>query len=112
MFLATVARAADGVTAAVDDDFPLQGEYVGSANLDGRVRAVIGLQSLADGEGRFRGLLYMGGLPGAGWNGSPPMRLDGLRESGRVHLSGTDVSATLDADAVTVFHPAHGERGH
>jgi len=107
-----LARAADGAAAAVDDDYPLQGEYVGTANLDGQVRAVVGLQSLADGEGRFKGLLYMGGLPGAGWDGSPPKRLEGLRESGRVHFSGAEVGATVSSGEASVFDPVHGERGH
>ena len=44
-------------------DFNLQGEYLGETD-----NAKFGLQLIADGGGKFRYVLYFGGLPGAGWN--------------------------------------------
>lgn len=54
--------------AQADRDFGVQGEYVGN---------VIGLQVIASGENDFDLVLFTGGLPGAGWNGTPPVRTDG-----------------------------------
>ena len=70
--LATGALAAD---AAKDDptfldpkaagvDYEIQGEYIGKID-DGPV----GVQIIALGAGKFHGVLYPGGLPGAGFNG-------------------------------------------
>lgn len=50
------------------DDFKLQGEYTGAA---------LGLQVIATGDGGFDMALYAGGLPGAGWDRSPPQRAEG-----------------------------------
>jgi len=46
-----------------DDDFKIQGEYVGER--EGRR---FGVQIIALGEGKFEAVRYLGGLPGDGWN--------------------------------------------
>jgi mono/diheme cytochrome c family protein len=53
--------------AAKDPDFAVQGEYAG----DSRAMQVIAL-----GDGDFEAVVYAGGLPGAGWNGTPASRLE------------------------------------
>ena len=53
-------------------DFKLQGEYVGTA---------LGLQVVATGDGGFDMSLYAGGLPGAGWDRTPPLRAEGNDEA-------------------------------
>lgn len=57
-------------------DFKLQGEYSGFLG-SGEDREKYGIQVLAQGKGKFRVVGYHGGLPGDGWNGEDPVRVDG-----------------------------------
>lgn len=63
----------DPAKAALLEDFQVQGEYA-SANNAGPHR---GLQVIALGDGEFELVIYEGGLPGSGWNGEEPRRLNG-----------------------------------
>ncbi len=54
--------------AAADKDFAIQGEYTAPK---------LGMQVIAMGDGEFDIVLYQGGLPGAGWDKSPPQKTDG-----------------------------------
>jgi len=54
--------------AAADADFLVQGEYAGNNQ---------GMQVIARGAGEFEIVVYAIGLPGAGWDKSPPRRVDG-----------------------------------
>ena len=66
--LASMAFAAEQKPAPkVDDDFPYQGEYTGEIQTDANDKGPWGIQVVALGEGKFRGIAYKGGLPGAGW---------------------------------------------
>ncbi len=58
--------------AKANPDFVVQGEYTAQAS---------GLQVIATGDNDFDLVLFTGGLPGAGWNGSPPQRIDGDAET-------------------------------
>jgi len=54
--------------AAQDPDFHLQGEYVGQGLWpDAQKTEPVGAQVIARGNGRFRAVIYRGGLPGDGW---------------------------------------------
>jgi hypothetical protein len=74
--LAAVALAAepkdnptydDPLAASADADFAIQGEYIGE--LDTGLGAVkTGARVVALGKGKFHAVLYLGGLPGEGWN--------------------------------------------
>ena len=64
--------------AEAGPDFIDQGEYVGSWG---------GAQIIALGESRFRAVLYKGGLPGAGWDKSPKVQVDGKRDGDAVVFS-------------------------
>lgn len=65
-------------------DFTIQGEYAA----DGW-----GLQVIAEGDGKFKGMLYKGGLPGAGWDGKKEDRStsSGSLADGKTTLSGEQV---------------------
>ncbi len=70
-------------------DFLVQGEYVGKVGGE----LPVGIQVIAVGKHQFLGVLYPGGLPGAGW------------EERRVfHFQGET------RDGATPFHGVHGER--
>ncbi len=53
--------------ASKDPDFSVQGEYRGPKRA---------MQVIALGDGEFEAVIYQGGLPGDGWDKSPPRRLD------------------------------------
>ncbi|MCP4175929.1 MAG: DUF1080 domain-containing protein, partial [Fuerstiella sp.] len=48
-------------------DFDVQGEYSGTVDGDGN-STKIGIQVIAQGDGKFRSVGYIGGLPGDGWD--------------------------------------------
>ncbi|HET6880090.1 MAG TPA: DUF1080 domain-containing protein, partial [Pirellulales bacterium] len=57
----------DPLAAAADPDFAIQGEYIGE--LDTGLGALkTGARVISLGKGKFRTVLYLGGLPGDGWN--------------------------------------------
>ncbi|NQU19700.1 MAG: DUF1080 domain-containing protein [Candidatus Nealsonbacteria bacterium] len=65
--------------AQADPDFAVQGEYVGEGALPEMAQGKIGAQVIAQGGGKFRVVVYQGGLPGDGWK----------REDPRIVLEGT-----------------------
>ena len=70
--------------AAAGVDFQIQGEYVG--RIGGKLP--IAAQVIALGEGQFEGILYRGGLPGAGWDGDTRSYFRGQREGEVTRLNG------------------------
>ncbi|MDP6446594.1 MAG: DUF1080 domain-containing protein [Pirellulaceae bacterium] len=64
--IATVAKGPKiSDPAKVDKDFAFQGEFSGEI---GEEKAKLGVQVIALGEGNFRAVGYLGGLPGDGWD--------------------------------------------
>lgn len=86
---ASVALAADPVDPAKDPDFVVQGEYAGQVNTGDAVMEM-GIRIIALGDGKFHGVAYPGGLPGAGW----------LKDQGKVEADSTKVN-----DVVTFKDP-------
>jgi hypothetical protein len=76
-----------------DADFAWQGEYSTPG---------WGLQVVAGGGGKFDALLYGGGLPGAGWNRSVPLKLKGELSGDTVLLDGETYSATVRASEAEI----------
>jgi hypothetical protein len=75
-------------------DIAVQGEYEGAAG-DG---AKLGLQVVAEGEGRFSGWLFRGGLPGAGADARTRRRVAGVTAEGTAKLV---TAQEKSADALT-----------
>lgn len=76
----------------VDEDFTFQGEYYGVIGTDCSWcgQAVMGLQVVARGDGKFIASLYHGGLPGNGWDRSPRQELTGTRAGDVLTLTGDE----------------------
>ncbi len=111
---ATTANGEDlskGITdlAQVDVDYHVQGEYIGSIPLYGVCRP-IGLQVVALGEGNFSALIYRGGLPGNGFDGSPRLKLVGSWADNRVILGGEDLVIYLQPSYAAVVTNTAGQR--
>jgi hypothetical protein len=107
---AEAQRTADPAAAAAHPDFALQGEYVGQVAADGgpRTRAV---QIGARGNGAFEMLLFEGGLPGAGWNGSEPRLVGGERNGGQAVFLWDGHTARADGDRLELTHSQAGRLG-
>lgn len=77
--------------AEADADFAIQGEYTGRCDL-GDITSDVGAQVVALGDGKFAGVFYVGGLPGAGWNRQTRYEGEGEAVDGEVvfkHLLGS-----------------------
>lgn len=93
------AQAADPAVTSVaqaDEDFAVQGEYLGSTrNACGRCEAV-GLQVIAMGKGEFQAVEYRGGLPGYGWPmGGERIKYQGQRDGQAIQLASEGRKLTL-----------------
>ncbi len=73
-----------------DDDFAVQGEYVGELGGD-----PFGVQIIALGEGKFRSVAYRGGLPGEGWDGEAAVAGEGERQGDQTTFKSERGSAKL-----------------
>jgi len=96
-------------------DYAAQGEYAGHILLKGR-KTPYAAQVIALGNGRFQAVFYAGGLPGAGWDGSARVAVDGRREKDGVafepakgpkeYLAGGETFSALEAN------PPEGQRAY
>jgi hypothetical protein len=87
-------------------DFQLQGEYLGKKDGSTGTEGTVGLQLIALGGGKFRGVSYLGGLPGAGWQrGDKSESIDGnLNDQGQIvfKIEEGEVTATLKDGKLTL----------
>ncbi len=81
--------------AGKDADFAVQGEYAGIyVNPDGE-KEKVGVQVIALGKGKFRLVAYSGGLPGAGWDKTDKLQLEGGRVDGVPTFKNNDGEAVI-----------------
>lgn len=104
---AGVAIAADGPSQAAlspadaDKDFQYQGEYVGEITVDGST-AKYGVQIIALGNGKFRGVGYPGGLPGDGFLGGEKIEVNGELKVDAVEFDHDNVHSEVKNGVITV----------
>ena len=87
-------------------DFQIQGEYVGKLGDQS-----VGVQVIAKGNGKFDGVVFPGGLPGAGWDVDKKVKhkISGDTKDGITTLSGGDYQATIAGGVLTLKGTASGE---
>lgn len=103
----------DPEEARADFDFRMQGEYLGEGRLGDGSRGKVGAQVVARGEGQFQVVLYMGGLPGAGWSrGDERFFMEGRRDGEVTRLKGQDAAGTMRGDKLTVTDAGGKETIH
>lgn len=100
------APPADGKPAAVDPatdpDFAVQGEYAGKVKFEG-VEIDAGGQVIALGKGKFHGVFFAGGLPGAGFEGKLKLEADGETVDGQVTFKTEKGEGRVKDGVVEVF---------
>lgn len=81
-------------------DFAVQGEYTGTVS-----EAEMGVQIIALGGGEFDGVVYPGGLPGAGWEpNAGKTTLHGKTDSEMTVLEGEHFRAVISGEVLTLTH--------
>jgi hypothetical protein len=101
LLTATVAAAADKNAATFTDpekagiDYELQGEYAATVKTD-EGEEKVGVQVIALGEGKFRAVGFIGGLPGDGWSRSDKQHSsEGQLEDGVVSFKHDDPDSNI-----------------
>lgn len=92
--------------AEAGPEYWLQGEYSGAVRLPGWGYGSFGLQVISLGDNRFDGVLYRGGLPGAGWNRTDKQKLSGEAAGIGVIFVGEGYSITAYSGRAAVFNYA------
>lgn len=87
--------------AKVDADFAVQGEYVGELTIEGQQQKV-GVQVVAQGDGAFLTVGYVGGLPGDGWDGSTKHEGKAKTENGVTKVESDKVQASIKDGVLTI----------
>jgi len=97
------AKEADPAkAAAADPDFSVQGEYTGEVYVpSGDVS--LGVQVIALGGGKFRGVSLLGGLPGAGWDRTPRKGADAETQNGVTTFKSEEYTSTLKGNVLTTM---------
>ncbi len=89
--------------------FGLQGEYAGTVRMEGE-EINLALQVAARGGDRLEGLLFHGGLPGAGGSYEDSVRVQATHE-GEFVISAEPYELTPSEGGWSITHEEHGEIG-
>ena len=89
--------------ADADEDFHLQGEYLGTICGESGCWRQVGLQVRALGDGQFAAVEYPGGLPGNGWWSGCKYALSGQRKSGVVQMARQHCLFVVTGDYAQVY---------
>ena len=111
--LATYASAADGEAFTDPEkagpDFKIQGEYAGTIKTPDQDLKV-GAQVIAFGDGKFRGVFLIGGLPGDGWQrDDPTMEAYSKTQDGVITFEG-DAGVAKIEDGKLIIYDLSGEK--
>jgi len=88
---------------AAGADYAVQGEYLGEFDLGDGNATKFGLQVVALGDGKYKGVAYFGGLPGEGWDGFGKLEADAQEEEdGVVKPTANEGYAIIKDGVVTV----------
>ncbi len=97
------ARKAYLAPAETGPDFALQGEYAGAIKTgDGEIK--IGVQVISEGSGKLAWAAHVGGLPGDGWDGNPPLRGAGEIQGNTGTLKGETGRGEIKDGSLVIFN--------
>jgi hypothetical protein len=82
-------------------DYALQGEYVGEVFTQ-EGNSPVGVQVVALGNGKFKGVSCIGGLPGDGWDRSARRDGTGELKEGGVQFNGEGYTSTVKDGVMTI----------
>ena len=86
----------------VDKDYAIQGEYSGTLAADGD-KVKMGVQVIAQGQGKFQAVVYDGGLPGDGWNQKKDLeRINAAIQDGQVIFKAKKGTGVLKAGKMNI----------
>lgn len=117
-FAVSIQAADKGLPAYTDAakagaDFTVQGEYSGELSTkNGQLK--VGVQVIALGEGKFRAVVYHGGLPGDGWEkatSEPPTSYDGQTTDGVTSFAGEKGRGEIKNGVLTVSNSSGAKLG-
>lgn len=107
------AQAAETFTdpAKAGPDYAAQGEYSGTLKTPDQ-ELKVGAQVIAQGDGKFHGVFYLGGLPGEGWTRSDmKIEADGTTEGGKVTFIGESGTAVIEGGKMKILDGGGSELG-
>lgn len=83
--------------------FAVQGEYSGTIKA-GDTDMKLGVQVIAEGSNKLAWVAYIGGLPGDGWDGNPPLRGTGEANGSTGLLKGETGQGEIQNGSLVISH--------
>jgi hypothetical protein len=94
--------------AEAGPDFKVQGEYTADLEIDGQSMPV-GVQVIAQGEGKFHVVAYFGGFPGAGYKFEKKVEADAETIDGIATIKKDELISKITDDKITVYGGGGGQ---